>query len=74
MDREQSNVVEYLVCVIGAFARRYSLTNAKAYQYLRDHKGLGFLIKHYGAEHTQSIEDAVEDCTVICSRHGGTLI
>ena len=63
MTREQSNVIEYLVCVIGAFAQQFSLTNAKAYQYLRQYKGLEFLTKHYGVEHTQSIEDAVEERT-----------
>ena len=50
-----------------------SLTNAKAYQYLRQYKGLDFLTKHYGVEHTQSIEDAVEDIAIICNRHGGAL-
>ena len=66
MSKEQSNIVEYLVCVIGAFARQFSLTNAKAYMYLRQYKGLDFLTKHYGVEHTQSIEDAVEDIIAIC--------
>ena len=49
------------------------LTIAKAYEYLRKYKGLEFLTKHYGIEHTQSIEDAVEDITIICNRHGGAL-
>ena len=71
MSKEQSNIVEYLVCVIGAFAKQFSLTNAKAYQYLRQYKGLDFLTKHYDIEHTQSIEDAVEDITIVCNRHGG---
>ena len=31
MSKEQTNIIEYLVCVIGAFARQFSLTNAKAY-------------------------------------------
>ena len=73
MPKEQSNIIEYLICVIGAFARQFSLTNAKAYQYLREFKGLDFLTRHYGVEHTQSIEDAVEDCTIVCQRHGGAL-
>ena len=73
MSKEQANIIEYLVCVIGAFARQFSLTNAKAYQYLRQYKGIDFLTKHYGAEHTLSIEDAVEDIATICNRHGGAL-
>lgn len=73
MSKEQSNIVEYLVCVIGAFAKSYSLTNAMAYRYLRDFKGLDFLSKHYDVEHTLSIEEAVEDIATICHRHGGAL-
>ena len=73
MSKEQSNILEYLICVIGAFARRFSITNSRAYFYLREHKGLEFLTKHYGAEHTLSIDDAVEDTAIICMRHGGTL-
>ena len=33
-----------------------------------------FLDKHYEAEHTLSIDDAVEDIAVICHRHGGALV
>ena len=73
MSRDKVNIIEYLVCVVGAFARQFSLTNATAYKYLRKYKGMDFLTKHYAIEHTQSIEDAVEDITVVCSRHGGTL-
>ena len=62
MSKEQSNIVEYLVCVIGAFAKQFQ------------YKGLDFLTKHYGVEHTQSIEDAVEDITIVCNRHGGALV
>ncbi|MBR6196921.1 MAG: DUF3791 domain-containing protein [Bacteroidaceae bacterium] len=74
MSKEQRNTIEYLVCIIGAFANRFSLTNAKAYQYLRKYKGLDFLTKHYKVEHTLSIEDAIEDIAIICNRHGGTLV
>ena len=73
MSKEQSNILEYLICVIGAFAQKFALSNEKAYQYLREFKGLDFLVKHYEAEHTLSIDDAVEDIAVICHRHGGAL-
>lgn len=73
MTREQSNMVEYIVVIVGAFAHLHLLTNGKAYQYLRKYKGLDFLLKHYGAEHSLSIEDALEDVAAICKRHGGTL-
>ena len=73
MSKEQHNIVEYTVCIIGAFAKRFSMTNAKAYRYLRDFKGLDFLTKHYSVEHTLSVENAVEDCAIVCQRHGGAL-
>ena len=65
--------VEYLVCCIGAFAQQFHLTNEAAYRYLYDYKGLAFLEEHYEAEHTFSIEDAVEDLVKICHRHGGEI-
>ena len=74
MSKEQSNIIEYIVCIIGAFAQRFSLTNAKAYKYLRQFKGLDFLTNHYEIEHTLSVDDAVEDITIVCNRHGGTLV
>ncbi len=67
------NRLEYFYCCIGAFAKRFALSNAQAYRYLVDFKGMDFIDKHYGVEHTQSIEDAVEDMTVICQRNGGRL-
>ncbi len=72
MSKEQRNIIEYLICVIGAFAMRFSLTNAKAYHYLRQFKGLEFLTRHYAIEHTLSIDDAVEDVIIVCNHHGGT--
>lgn len=73
MSQEQSNIAEYIVRVIGAFAQHFSITNANSYQYLRNYKGLDFLTRHYDVEHTLSIEDAVEDCAIVCHRHGGAL-
>jgi len=73
MSQERKNIIEYLVFCIGAFAERYALTNRQAYQYLHQFKGLQFLMDFYDVEHTQSIEDAVDDCTNICKRHGGAL-
>ena len=71
--KEQSNIIEYFVCVIGAFAMRFSISNAKAYKYLSDFKGLDFLRRNYAAEHTLSIDDAIDDLTVVCNRNGGGL-
>ncbi len=68
------NIIEYVVCCVGAFAKRFMLTNAQAYAYLRRFNGIDFLINCYAAEHTLSIEDAVEDLTVVCHKHGGRIV
>lgn len=65
--------IEYTVCCIGAFAQKFSLTNAQAYAYLRRFSGIDFLIDCYAAEHTLSIDDAVNDLTAICLKNGGKL-
>jgi len=74
MSKHEENKLEYVVCCIGAFAKRFAISNAMAYRYLATFMGLEFLYKHYDVEHTQSIEDAVEDMGRICMRHGGALL
>jgi len=73
MTQYQNNILEYIICCVGAFAEHFSITNAQAYRYLSNYKALAFLLENYDVEHTQSIEDAVEDCARICQRHGGAL-
>ena len=65
------NIIEYVNCCVGAFANRFKLTLAQSYAYLRRFKGIDFLIDCYAAEHTLSIEDAVEDIMLLCQKNGG---
>lgn len=71
--REILNRIEYVVCCVGAFAAHFNLTNAQAYAYLRRFSGIDFLLECYAAEHTLSIDDAVEDLTHICLQKGGQI-
>ncbi|MDO4510580.1 MAG: DUF3791 domain-containing protein [Bacteroidales bacterium] len=73
MTSKQSHILEYLICCIGAFAERFSISNQQAYQHLKKYQALDFLKKHYDIEHTLSIDDAVDDCARICQRHGGDI-
>ena len=70
---ELNNRLLYYFCCIGEFARKYSLTNAEAYKFLSECKGMDFIDTYYEAEHTQSIEDSVEDMMSVCQRNGGAL-
>jgi hypothetical protein len=68
-----NRILEYVICCVGAFAKQFKLTNAQAYAYLRRFKGIDFLLKCYEAEHTLSIEDAIEDLRHVCLRNGGKI-
>lgn len=74
MDKKLAhNIIEYVNCCVGTFANRLNLTLSQSYAYLRRFNGINFLIDCYEAEHTLSIEDAVEDLTALCKKHGGKL-
>lgn len=68
------DIIDYVVCCVGAFAKRFMMTNAQAYAYLRRFKGIDFLVDCYAAEHTLSIDDAVEDILQVCRKHGGRVV
>ena len=67
----RKEIIQYVICCVGAFSQRFQQTNAEAYAYLRKYKAIDFLIDCYAAEHTLSIEDAVDDMAQICEMQGG---
>lgn len=71
MSREIRNRIDYTVICIGAFSARHSLDLQEAYLYLKKFGGIAFLKDCYEAEHLLSIDDAVDDLTVLCRRNGG---
>lgn len=74
MDKKEIfNRIEYVICCVGAFAKRFNLSNAQSYAYLRRYRAIDFLLDYYGAEHTLSIDDAVDDMQAICNREGGKI-
>lgn len=73
MDELLQNRVTYMIYCINAFADRYHLTAKQAFAYLMRFKGIAFLDECYEAEHQLSLEDAVNDLSIICKRNGGGL-
>jgi hypothetical protein len=73
MEKDTKNKIEFMVVCISEFARRYKLTLQQAFRYLNNWKGLAFLEEFYDVEHLLSIEDAVDDLTVVCKKNGGML-
>lgn len=73
MERQSQYRMTYFIYCINAFAERYHLTPKQAFAYLHRFKGMEFLDECYEAEHQLSINDAVDDLTIICKRNGGAL-
>lgn len=65
--------IEYILVVVGEFARVHNLSIQEAFKYLKEHRGLEIIDDGYEIEHTFSIEDAVQDLTKYCQRFGGKL-
>lgn len=71
--KELKKRIEYIVVCVSEFAKRFKLTNQQAYAYLRRFTGIEFLNEFYDVEHTQSIDSAVDDLQLYCSKRGGKL-
>jgi len=65
--------VQYYVLCVSAFSNKKNLDRCDAFNYLFDYKGIDFLIECYDAEHTLSLDDAVEDLTRVCKNNGGSI-
>lgn len=73
MNKKLQNRITYMIYCINAFAERYHLNSKQAFAYLNRFKGIAFLDECYEAEHQLSLNDAVNDLTLICKRNGGGL-
>lgn len=68
---ELKKKINYTVVCVNEFAVRFHIAAKEAFTYLYDHKGIEFIKEHYDIEHTLSLDDAVEDLTMICRNNGG---
>ena len=73
MSEDTRKRLNYTVACISEFARRKRIHPSEAFLYLSQHQGLAFLRDCYDAEHTLSLDDALDDLDTICRRAGGTL-
>jgi len=71
-DPNRNRIYYYVLCV-GAFAKAKSIPHTDAFNYLNEYKGIDFLIDCYEAEHTLSLDDAVNDLTLVCKNNGGSI-
>lgn len=66
-------ISEYIVALIAAFAKHYSITEAEAYSYLNSYGAIKVAHDFYDVMHTQTFDDMVQSMASYCSRKGGTL-
>ena len=64
--------INYTVVCVNEFARRFSITAKEAFNYLYEYKGIEFIKEFYDIERTLSIDDAIDDLTLICRNNGGS--
>ena len=66
-------IINYIVVCINEFAASKNLTEQQAYRYLYANKGIEFLTENYDIEHTLSLQDAVNDLSIVCTNNGGLI-
>lgn len=73
MNKELRDKLSYFITCIAVFGEHFDLQPKQAFAYLKHFGGLAFLDECYAAEHMLSLDDAVNDMSVICKRNGGGL-
>ena len=73
MYKKKKRLIDYIVICINEFAKQCKISSKEAYLYLKKFKGIEFLKENYEAEHTVSLDDAVEDLKQVCSNNGGNI-
>lgn len=65
--------IPFVNACIRAFAKRFSMSNVSAFNYLHRFRGVDFLDEYYEIEHLGSIDDAVDDLIILCKNNGGDI-
>lgn len=73
MYKQEKRLIDYIVICINEFAKQCKISSKEAYLYLKKFKGIEFLKENYEAEHTVSLDDAIEDLKQVCFNNGGNI-
>lgn len=68
------NIIEYIVYLISAFARHFSLSESEAFRYLNRYGAIRLAHDYYDVMHTQSFDDMVQSVANFCRRNGGDIL
>ncbi len=67
------DIFEYTFMLINLFARKFDLTEAQAYRYLKANNGISFIEEHYGILHTLDFPEVIDGLSQYCKKSGGLL-
>lgn len=71
MSEQIKKQINYTVVCVNEFAGKKDIAVKSAFRYLYCHGGIAFLKENYEIEHTLSLDEAIEDLTIICRNNGG---
>ena len=74
MVKYEKNIIAFIVMCVNEYAKRLEKNSKDTYLYLREYKGIEFLIENYEAEHTVGIDDVMEDLDQVCANNGGVIV
>lgn len=64
---------EYTVALINEFGKKFGISDAEAFRYMRNYEALSYVQNNYEILHTLTFDDVVESVSSLCRRKGGAL-
>ncbi len=65
--------IRYMNLCIVEFGKKFRMPATVAFNYLKQHKALEFIDKHYQAQHLLPLDDTLKDLRSYCRKNGGTV-
>ena len=65
--------IEYTVSLVNDFAKKHSLSNTQAFNYLDRFGAIAFIERHYDIAHTLPFSEMLENLALYCRNNGGEL-
>lgn len=70
---KQKSMINFTVVCVNEFAKIHNISKKEAFQYLFKFKAVEFIKENYEIEHTLSLDNVLEDISILCRKNGGLL-
>ena len=64
---------EYIVALINEFGKKFGISDAEAFRYIRNYEALSYVQDNYDILHNLTFDDVVDSVSMLCRRKGGAL-